>query len=143
MSTWLQGWVFAIRLDLKQVWGSGWEAVTMECVPLHFPLPSWHPLGASPHKGGVTSILPRCLFTDVYKYLVCAWPCASLGAWRQMSPSFFLRGAHSPHVAPKPGVSAPAAEAPQPNPPSFWGRRDVQGLGAGGGGCGSAAGWAD
>lgn len=27
------------------------------------------------------------------------------------------------------GVSS-AAEAPQPNPPSFWGRRDVEGLGA-------------
>lgn len=45
-----------------------------------------------------------------------------------------------PHVAPKPGVSAPAAEAPQPNPPPFWGRRDVQGLRAREAGGGSAAG---
>lgn len=39
-----------------------------------------------------------------------------------------------PHVSPKPGVSSPAAEAPQSSPYSFWGRQDVQGLGAPGGG---------
>lgn len=56
-------------------------------------------------------------------------PYPSLLPWHPLrgQPTWIGSDIHTPqtegpHVAPKPGVSALAAEAPQPNPPSFWGR---------------------